>query len=337
MLRKPLVQVQPQVLLLIRIGYVCTVLAMIVVSIALVALLQAVQVAVTDITEPITTPFPIGVNPQVEIIEEQPDVDEFFKDYIVLGPRQPQRNNWVDRMFGVFAQSEVLQMLALSSSRVLVIYAGERHEEVADTFAGILRWNAVEKQTFIDTVQANVPELSEGTFLPSKYVVSSDATPESVAALVNNKFNRDIKRRYPDEIDAVVPFADALIVASLLEREAYDFTDMREISGVIWNRLFIDMALQLDATLQYAKGSSPYGPWWPVPVSADKWIDSPYNTYQNKGLPPTPIANPSVEAVLAALNPIQTDCLFYLHAARGAFYCSPTYEGHLQNINTYLR
>ena len=82
--------------------------------------------------------------------------------------------------------------------------------------------------------------------------------------------------RYTDEIKLQVPLENALVIASLLEREAHDFTDMRYISGVIWNRLFIDMPLQLDATLQYARGSrTSESRWWPKIVPRDKFIESP--------------------------------------------------------------
>ena len=111
---------------------------------------------------------------------------------------------------------------------------------------------------------------------------------------------------------------------------------MRYISGVIWNRLFIDMPLQIDATLQYARGTPGNNrTWWPVPVPRDKYIDSPYNTYQNIGLPPEPISNPSVDAIIAALNPRATDCLFYFHDTHGNFHCTATYEEHVELLREY--
>ncbi|MAZ29840.1 hypothetical protein CL655_00990 [bacterium] len=317
--------------------FVVLVLLMTVASVGVVSLLQNIEFAVHTVTEPDRPPFPLGVDPAAEAIIEQPEVDSFREVFVAQSPRQPVKNNWFDRVVGVLAQSAWLQNLALSSSRVLVVYAGERHEEVAANFAGILHWDAAEKAQFISLVQEAQPDLPEGTFLPGKYVVAKDADPSTVAQMLIDGFAREVQQRYPSNIEAVVPLNEALTIASLLEREAYDFTDMREISGVIWNRLFLDMPLQLDATLQYVRGSEPTGPWWPTPRSKDKWLDSPFNTYQNEGLPPHPIANPSVEAILAALNPIETDCLFYIHAPGGAFYCAATYPEHQANINRYLR
>ena len=104
---------------------------------------------------------------------------------------------------------------------------------------------------------------------------------------------------------------------------------MRDISGIIWNRLFINMPLQLDASLQYAKGTDSKTSWWPQVRPADKYIESDFNTYANKGLPPAPISNPSLDAIIAALNPKKTECMYYFHDQRGGFHCNETYEEHV--------
>ena len=277
-------------------------------------------------------PFPVSVNPTLNLIEEDPAVDEYYEKHITATDKEGTKLDWADWLSEKLFGGEWYQILAAPRARNLVIYPGERREEIADKFGDILRWSEDERQQFMDLVATSSPLMLEGKFYPGHYLVDQEAPPEYVAGLVNDKFNEEIRARYQRRVENQVSLEDALIIASLLEREAYDFTDMREISGVIWNRLFMGMNLQLDATLQYAKGSSPYGPWWPVPLPRDKYIDSPYNTYQNEGLPPGPIANPSIEAVLAALNPIETDCLFYFHAAGGVFYCSDTYEEHVANL-----
>jgi UPF0755 protein len=95
------------------------------------------------------------------------------------------------------------------------------------------------------------------------------------------------------------------------------------------------MKLQLDATLQYAKANGRNG-WWPVVRSRDKYIRSPYNTYQNGGLPPGPIANPSVAAIVATLNPKKTPCFYYFHDNDSAFHCSETYDEHVALLKKYF-
>ena len=77
------------------------------------------------------------------------------------------------------------------------------------------------------------------------------------------------------------------------------------------------------------------GNWWPNVLPADKYIKSPYNTYMYKGLPPSPIANPSVAAILAALNPVKTDCLYYFNDREGNFHCSSTYAEHVKLLKKY--
>ena len=111
---------------------------------------------------------------------------------------------------------------------------------------------------------------------------------------------------------------------------------MRLISGIIWNRLFMNMNLQIDATVQYAKANNrAVSSWWPKVLPADISRKSPYNTYLHSGLPPTPIANPSVASVLAALNPKSTSCLFYFHDSMGQFHCTDTYAAHVALLKKY--
>lgn len=128
----------------------------------------------------------------------------------------------------------------------------------------------------------------------------------------------------------------ALTIASIIQREAAGKSDMKLISGIIWNRLFSGMKLQIDATLQYAKGNEDDG-WWKTVKSKDKYIDSPYNTYLYKDLPPSAIANPGLAALDAAYNPEKTSCMYYLHDKKRKIHCSKTYEEHKRNINRYLR
>jgi len=280
-------------------------------------------------------PFPVGVNPELKEITENPELEVFLANEGRVRWHFPSLvpSGKFARFIARLSNSSWYQM-AIPGGRLLVIFPGERKEQVAENFGDILGWDKNERDTFLDLVTAEDPSLTEGKFFPERYLVAIDATPADVARMVNERFSSEVLDRYDDSAADVLPLSDVLIIASLLQREAYDFTDMREISGVIWNRLFINMPLQLDATLQYAKGSRADQPWWPVPVPADKFIESPFNTYRNKGLPPSAIANPSLEAIVAALNPETTDCLFYFHANRGDFYCSATYEEHVAKLRS---
>ncbi len=121
---------------------------------------------------------------------------------------------------------------------------------------------------------------------------------------------------------------DVIIIASMIEREAQVSEERAIVAAVIWNRLRADMPLQIDATIQYALGETK-----PVLTYDDLKIDSPYNTYTHKGLPPTPIANPGLASLRAAANPAAVDYLYYVARADGTgrHYFSRTYEEFLAN------
>lgn len=289
---------------------------------------------VVSVEEP-ALQFPVGVDTLNERIMENANVEGFWEQHLAsVGPTK-DRGGWFEAIMSKLALFDWYQNMASASSRILVIRSNERKEQVADNFKKILGWNDAERARFLEIMAEYEPEIKEGNFYPGTYAVIKGAKPEEVAPIINERFREQVLDRYGPQIEAYVPLEQAIIVASLLEREAYDFTDMRHISGVIWNRLFIDMKLQLDATLQYARGSQPHEPWWPKPVPADKYIDSPYNTYQNVGLPPTAIANPSAEAILAALNPTATDCMFYFHDAYSNFHCTTNYEDHVKLLKQF--
>jgi len=276
------------------------------------------------------TPFPISINPATQVIAEHPRLQTFITAELASNHTPPRR---AQSLFALLTEEifthHWYQQLASPISRTLVIYSGQRTDEITEEFAKILRWDSAEKTRFKTLVSELPPGFLDGILYPGRYLVERESSPEMILETITHRFTAEVRLRYTPEIEAVVPLADTLIIASLIEREAYDFADMREISGVIWNRLFIDMPLQLDASLQYVRGSNPDEEWWPIPEPKDKFLDSPFNTYRNKGLPPAPIANPSIDAIVAALNPIKTDCLFYFHTDDGTFYCTSTYEEHV--------
>lgn len=274
-----------------------------------------------------TEPFPIGVDPQNATITEQILVNEFYEEH--LAKADFQSHSWWARLTARLQTSSGFQMLASPVSRIIVIWPGERTEEITKNIGDVLHWDAKQRVAFNNYMSDNTFNFDQGTVPPGQYITHHKASPEDIMMMLEREFTDSVLNRYTEEIEEAVPLSDALIIASLIEREASDFQNMREISGVIWNRLFIDMPLQLDASLQYAKANNPYEPnWWPAVRPADKFIDSEFNTYQNKGLPPEPIANPSVEAIVAALNPIATDCIFYFHSRSRNYYCSETYDEH---------
>ena len=284
--------------------------------------------------EPSKPAFPITVDPRNETINEDPAVDALFGESSQeLEAAASLADTAVTWLANAVTSIPGYSQIAGSDIVFVDIKSGYREEEVARAFGLALGWSKAEQEAFLEQVHTTAPELTEGEFVPGTYMVSSAANASYVQELLSDRYVRDIAARYTPEAEAALPLQDALTIASLLQRETRDPSEMRLISGIIWNRLWSGMNLQIDATLQYAKASKGgTKSWWPVPVPADKYIKSEYNTYQNAGLPPGPISNPSTEAILAALNPKKTDCLFYFHDRRGEMFCSPDYAGHVRAL-----
>ena len=126
-------------------------------------------------------------------------------------------------------------------------------------------------------------------------------------------------------------FYDVMKMASIIEKEAVVDKDRPLISSVFYNRLAKDMPLQSDATIQYA-----FKERKKVVTYEDLKIESPYNSYKYKGLPPTPIANPSWKSIEAAINPAETDYLYFVAKTDGGENnYAKTYEEHLKNEKRY--
>jgi UPF0755 protein len=284
-----------------------------------------------------TTPFPVSVDPVNEQFLTDPALQTYVQRYAASHISAREKSQWIDRLIATAATWRWYQQLATPSSRVLVVLEGQRKEEIANHIQQVLQWSKKERDTFMEEMRSLPPAFTEGTFFPGRYVVNQYATPEYVADQLTRRFNRTVSRRYPMTIETALPLQDTLTLASLLERETYKFTEMRIISGIIWNRIFSDMPLQIDATLQYAKASASEDTdtWWPVPRPDDKFIDSPFNTYKHSGLPPNPIANPGLASIIAALNPRPTDCFFYFHDQNKDFHCSVNYEQHVQKLRAH--
>ena len=163
--------------------------------------------------------------------------------------------------------------------------------------------------SFLQDIPLGDPNRLEGYLYPDTYTFN---TPHSALYAIN-KMLVNFDARFTEELRSQVEetgytIREILTIASLIERET-DGTDRDRIASVIYNRLDNPDAgtqgyLQIDATLSYINGGK-------VPTNADREIDSPYNTYLYKGLPPGPIANPGMESIQAALNPADTDYFYY--------------------------
>ncbi len=287
--------------------------------------------------------FPVTVHPRNKTIIETPEAEAYFERKLPQLMASTEKSRiifWtvITQSVNRIVDSSIYQNLAAVggsqlNNKFVAINPGFRKEQVATAFARALDWTDAEKKEFLTHSPSK-----EGSFFPSQYVVAADATPKDVRALVQERFSREVLANYGTSTSLIVPIDQALNIASMIERETIGNRDMRLVSGIIWNRIFSNMKLQLDATLQYAEASTrASSEWWPTVEPEDKRIRSPYNTYLHTGLPPTPISNPSVAAILAALNPLETDCIFYFHDRKGDIHCSVTYGQHVKLIKQYYK
>ena len=172
----------------------------------------------------------------------------------------------------------------------------------------------------------------EGYLFPDTYFFKANSTADMVIDIMQKNFEDKIKTLEP----AIATFGksekEVIIMASILEEEARTPEDWKIVSGILWKRIKIGMALQVDASLGYVtgKGSNEL-------TTTDLKMESPYNTYTHKGLPPTPIASPGLETITAAINPTVTPYWYYLSDANGVIHYAATFADHIKNREKWTK
>lgn len=218
----------------------------------------------------------------------------------------------------------------------VTLLEGWRREEIATELTKVM---AEAGAPFDENTFLNLTQGKEGYLYPDTYLIPVGASEAKIASILENTFDQKITQELAADIQGSGrSLEDIVTMASLVEREARSDTARKMVSGILWKRLDAGWPLQVDATLQYAKGyDAKDQTWWTPPTSLDKQVNSPYNTYKNPGLPPGPIASPSLSAIKAALNPTPSDYWFYLTGNDNLMHYGITTEDHSQNIANYLR
>lgn len=213
----------------------------------------------------------------------------------------------------------------------VTIIEGLRKEEIAQILSKKL-----------DIPEVEFTKLApEGYLFPDTYLLPRDATAEAVIRILTTTF----ENRFTPELRAKVKALgltehQALVLASLVEREARSEKVRQEIASILLRRMKEGIPLQVDATVQYALGYQPQEKtWWKKHLAFDDLkIRSVYNTYVNNGLPPEPICNPSLSALTAVANADSTTAyLFYLTDSEGRMHYAKNSEEHQENIEKYLQ
>jgi len=174
----------------------------------------------------------------------------------------------------------------------------------------------------------------EGYLFPDTYRIYTDATlDEIVRKMLSNfdsKFTPEMRAEIENQGKTVY---EIVTMASIIQKEVRSEKDMKMVSGIFWNRIKNGQALESCATLAYILGENK-----PQYTYEDTRIDSPYNTYMNRDLPPGPIANPGIEAIKAAIWPTDSNYNFFLSSSDGGeTIYSRTFEEHVRNKEKYLR
>jgi len=184
--------------------------------------------------------------------------------------------------------------------------------------------------TFIAEAKTN-----EGYLFPDTYFFYSNTTADQVIDAMRVNFNNQIKSIVTSSanfsVKNHVTMSDIVKMASIVEKEATSTADRQIIAGILWKRIADNYPLQVDPPFYYflGKDSSQL-------TTVDLAKDSPYNLYKNKGLPPTPIDNPGLDALFATVNPTVTKYWYYLSDKKGGMHYAITYDQHLANKAKYV-
>lgn len=210
----------------------------------------------------------------------------------------------------------------------ITIPEGKRADEIADIL-----------QAHLPQYQENwrpMLRFEEGYLFPDTYAFAKDVDITQIIAAMKANF----EKKYitiPNTSTTPLTKEQIVILASIIEREAKLPEDRPLVASVMLNRIKNNMPLQIDATVQYALGyNSHEQTWWKKNLTLqDLKVNSPYNTYENTGLPPKPISNPGFEALKAVLEAPQTDYLYYISDKTGRNHYAKTFEEHASLIKQY--
>ena len=297
-------------------------------------------------------PGETGVQVAERLIEEGLITDaRLFRYYVIEERLTIEAGEYLlNQTMTPFDIAEILQH-GRSEALTLTIPEGRRLEEVADLAAGV----GIDRAEFLALAMQPASDLEaagefqfdfllqrpanatlEGYLFPDTYHLPKDVGArdliERMLIAFDTKVTPEVQAR---ERAGGRTLYEVVIVASIVEREAALADERSVIASVYLNRLDISMKLDADPTIQYALGQA--GDWWPQITAADyASVDSPWNTYLYPGLPPSPIANPGVESIVAVLEPDETDYFFFMRdcdpeATSGSHLFALNQDEHLAN------
>jgi UPF0755 protein len=272
---------------------------------------------------------------------------ELFRIYLVYSGLDRQLQSGEYLLSGQMTPMEIAADLLDATPRdaTVSILAGWRIEEVAANVAAsglnvtadeILALAYAPLPEFFTDLPISEAASLEGYLYPGVYSIPREANAITVMETILAAFSENVTQEMLDGFERQgLTVQEAVTLASIVEKEAVLDEEKPQIASVFYNRLRDGMRLETDPTVQYALGyQDAWGSWWKSPLNAeDLAIDSPYNTYQVFGLPPTPLDNPGQASLRAVAFPAETPYYFFRAACddSGRHNFAITYEEHLNN------
>ena len=237
---------------------------------------------------------------------------------------------------GSFKLSPALSLatlsLKLTNGKIdswIKIVEGLRNEEIAQKLE---KQFPIKKDDFLKIAEI-------GYMFPDTYLFKVNSTAAEVVEKMRQTFDLRFEESLQEKVKAQgLTVNEAVILASIIERESRDTDERPIIAGILLKRLFEGWRLEVDATIQYALGyDQDNKTWWKKSLTIENLaIDSPYNSRKFAGLPPTPIANPGLSSLKAVAQPVESSYYFYLHDSKGEIHFAKTLNEHNSNKVKYL-
>jgi UPF0755 protein len=305
----------------------------------------------------VTIPIGSSVSLIANILEENEIIKDarVFKYYIKFknesgfqaGNYKLNRSMTFQEIIGTIKQGKLTSEVAFQ----ITIPEGRQLKEIASivskktSFSDEVILDKLTDKAFINSMKAKYPDLLtddifgkdvryalEGYLYPATYpYYKEDPTIEEVIEPMIKKMDEVIAAYIPRLQEKKISVHRFVTLASLIEEEATEQTDRAKISSVFYNRIEQNMPLQTDPTVLYALNEHK-----DRVLYEDLEVDSPYNTYQNKGLPPGPIANAGDVSFEAVLSPEETDFLYFLATKEGEVIFTKTLEEHNKEKNKHI-
>lgn len=283
------------------------------------------------INETITVPQGSGVRSTAHLLKQRNIIaSEYLLYAIVWWYHDPTALKASDYRFAeplsVYQVAEKLMVGDFTSNLIRFTHKeGERVTDIAVTAQSVL--TGFDTETFL---REALPQ--EGTLFPDTYLLPPDFSATELIKTMTDAYEKNMAPLRVKIALGTLSEREVVILASIIEREANSPESMRMVSGILQNRLSIGMALQTDASIEYIL-NKPLKDLTPEDLD----IDSPYNTYKHRELPPTPIGNPGLIALQAVIEPTRSEYLYYITDSDGNFHYAKTFEEHKLNVARYLK